>query len=180
MQPLQEARSSPSWDLSQAYQQLPLNEESMSYAVINTHKSLYRYTRLPFGIASAPAVFQKFMDTMLQGIPLVICFIDDILVTGKDDSNHFQNLAKVFQTLQQNGLRLKQDKCKFLQSSVEYLGHIIDAEGIHATTEKMDAVMKAPIPCNVSELRSFLGLLNYYGKFLPNLSTILHPLNQLL
>ena len=167
-------------DLSQAYQQLPLNEESMSYAVINTHKGLYRYTRLPFGIASAPAVFQKFMDTMLQGIPHVICFIDDILVTGKDDNDHLQNLAKVFQILQQNGLRLKQDKCKFLQYSVEYLGHKIDAEGIHATTEKMDAVMKAPIPRNVSELRSFLGLLNYYGKFLPNLSTILHPLNQLL
>ena len=91
-------------DLSQAYQQLPLNEESMSYAVINTHKGLYRYTRLPFGIASAPAVFLKFMDTMLQGIPHVICFIDDILVTGNDDSDHLQNLAKVFEILQQNGL----------------------------------------------------------------------------
>ena len=150
----------------------------MSYAVINTHKDLYRYTRPPFGIASAQAVFQKFMNTMLQGIPHVICFIDDILVTGKDDSDHLQNLAKVFQILQQNGLRLKQDKCKFLQSSVEYL-KLMQRE-IHATTEKMDAVTKAPVPLNVSELRSFLGLLNYYGKFLPNLSTILHPLNQLL
>ena len=81
--------------MSQAYQQLLLDEESTKYVKINTHRGLYRYTRLPFGVASAPAMFQKMMDTILQGIPHIICYIDDILVTGNDDAEHLQNLAEV-------------------------------------------------------------------------------------
>ena len=82
--------------------------------------------------------------------------------------------------LQQYGLRLKKDKCFLFQSSVEYLGYIIDAEGLHATPEKVKAIFSAPEPRNVQELRSFLGLVNYYGKFIQNMSTIAHPLNNLL
>jgi hypothetical protein len=73
-------------DLSQAYQQLPLDDDSMRYVTVNTHRGLYRYTHLPFGVASAPAIFQKLMDTVLQGIPHVICYLDDILVTGSTTS----------------------------------------------------------------------------------------------
>ena len=167
-------------DLSQAYQQLPLDEDSMQYVTINTHRGLYRYTRLPFGVASAPAIFQKLMDSVLQGIPNVICYLDDILVTGVNDDVHHRNLASVFERLQQHGFRLKQEKCAFMQESVEYLGHRIDAEGLHALPSKVDAIVNAPEPRNVQELRSFLGLLNYYGKFLPNLSSTVHPLNELL
>ena len=167
-------------DLSQAYQQLPLEEESRKYVTINTHKGLYQYTRLPFGIASAPAMFQKMMDTVLQGIPNVICYIDDILVTGADDEAHLRTLSLVLEKLQKHGIRMKKTKCCFMADSVEYLGHQIDAQGLHPTTDKVDAVVQAPIPKNVQELRSFLGLLNYYGKFLPNLATTLHPLNCLL
>ena len=82
-------------DLSQAYQQLVLNDESKQYTTINTHRGLYQYTRLPFGVASAPALFQKIMDTILQGIPHVICYIDDILVTGANQEDHLRNLAEV-------------------------------------------------------------------------------------
>ena len=167
-------------DLSQAYQQVPLDEESRKYVTINTHRGLYRYTRLPFGIASAPAVFHKTMDTILQGIPNVICYIDDILVTGVDDEAHLRTLSKVLERLQKHGVRLKKSKCGFMSQSVEYLGHQVDAQGLHTTTEKVDAVVHAPVPNNVQELRSFLGLLNYYGKFLPNLAATLHPLNNLL
>ena len=167
-------------DLSQAYQQLLLDDESKKIVTINTHRGLYQYTRLPFGVASAPAMFQKFMDTILQGIPHVICYIDDILITGKDDADHLKNLEAVLQRLQQHGLRLKLPKCYFMKLTVDYLGHLIDAEGLHATSEKLKAIVKAPTPKNVTELRSFLGLVNYYGKFLPNLSTFLHPLNNLL
>ena len=167
-------------DLSRAYQQLLLDDESAEYVTINTHRGLYRYTRLPFGIASAPAMFQKVMDTILQGIPNVICYIDDILVTGKDDKAHLNTLAQVFERLKKHGIRMKKEKCHFMRPSVEYLGHCIDADGLHATPEKLEAVVKAPEPTNAQELRSFIGLLNYYVKFLPNLSTTLHPLNSLL
>ena len=167
-------------DLSQAYLQLVLDEESSSYVTVNTHRGLYRYTRLPFGIASAPAMFQKVMDTILQDLPNVICYIDDILVTGSDDQSHLRNLAEVFARLERHGIRMKKGKCYFMRNSVEYLGHRIDATGLHALPDKLEAIQNAPAPTNVQELRSFLGLLNYYGKFIPNLSTIIHHLNSLL
>ena len=167
-------------DLSKAYQQLLLSDESKEYTTINTHQGLYQYTRLPFGISSAPAVFQRTMDTILQGIPHVACYIDDILVTGKDDDEHLQSLQKVFQALEVNGLRLQRSKCKFLQPSLEYLGFWIDAQGLHPLASKVEAIEQALKPTNPQQLKSFLGLLTYYGKFIPNLSTLVHPLNQLL
>ena len=167
-------------DLSQAYLQLQLDEKSTSYTTINTHQGLYCYKRLPFGVASAPALFQKMMDTVLRGIPGVICYIDDILVSGKDEESHLRSLAEVFKRLEQHNFRLKQEKCEFLLTSVEYLGHRIGKDGIQALKSKTDAIVNAPVPRNVQELRSFLGLLNYYGKFIPNLATVLHPLNSLL
>ena len=167
-------------DLSQAYLQLQLDEKSVPYATINTHQGLYHHTRLPFGVASAPAVFQKMMDTVLQGIPGVICYIDDILVSGKDEASHLEALEAVFKRLEKHGFRLKREKCEFLTSAVEYLGHVIGKEGVHPLPNKVTAIEKAPAPKNTQELRSFLGLLNYYGKFIPNLSTLLHPLNALL
>ena len=120
------------------------------------------------------------MDTILQGIPQVVCYLDDILVTGVDDAEHLKNLEEVFQRLKHHGLRLKRAKCEFMQSAVDYLGYRVDAHGLHAIPSKLDAITHAPEPQNVAQLRSFLGLLNYYGKFIPNLATLIHPLNQLL
>ena len=167
-------------DLSQAYQQMQMEEESAKYLTINTHLGLYKYQRLPFGVASAPAIFQRAMDQILQGIPGVICYIDDILVIGSTVEEHLQRLEEVFKRLKHHGLRAKRNKCMFCQSSVEYLGHRVDSEGLHALPSKVTAILQAPEPQNVQQLRSFLGLLNYYSKFVPNLSTILHPLNNLL
>ena len=167
-------------DLSQAYQQILLDEASRKLVTINTHQGLYRYTRLPFGVASAPAIFQRTMDVVLQGIPSVMCYIDDIIITGPTEQEHLATLSTVLERLQSYGFRLKQSKCTFMGDSVEYLGHVIDAKGLHATPEKLAAIRDAPSPRNIQELRSFLGLLNYYGKFIPNLSTLIHPLNGLL
>ena len=166
-------------DLTHAYQQMNLEESSRELVTVNTHKGLYRY-RLPFGVASAPAMFQKTMDVVLQGLPNVICYLDDILVTGKTEDEHLANVERVLERLQQYGIRAKRAKCSFLSRSVEYLGHRVDASGLHTTPSKVEAVQKAPQPQNVQELRSFLGLVHYYGKFLPNLATLLHPLNHLL
>ena len=167
-------------DLSAAYQQMLLDDESRKLVTVNTHLGLFRYCRLPFGIASAPAIFQRAMDTLLQGIPHVICYIDDVLVTGLTEEEHLQNLTQVLHKLQEQGMRLKREKCAFFQKEVEYLGYWINANGVHTAPSKLQAIQQAPSPTNVTELRAFLGLLNYYGKFIPNLSTMIHPLNALL
>ena len=167
-------------DLSQAYQQLELEEESKQFTVINTHRGLFRFNRLPFGISSAPGIFQRAMDSLLSGIPGVIVYLDDILISGVSEDDHLHTLKVVLERLQSAGLHLKQDKCKFLVPSISYLGHKIDAEGLHPLSDKIKAITNASVPKTVTELKAFLGLMNYYGKFIPNIATILHPLYQLL
>ena len=127
-------------DLSSAYQQMPLEETSRPLVTTNTHHGLYQFTRLPFGISSGPAIFQKAMATILQGLPHVICYLDDILITGTSDHEHLKNLEEVLCRLQRHGVRLKQKKCAFMQNSVDYLGHHIDAFGIHTDTNKVKAI----------------------------------------
>ena len=102
------------------------------------------------------------------------------MLTGKTDEEHLMNLEKVFNRLQEHGLHLKQTKGAFMSSSVEYLGYMIDVEEIKATPKKVEAISKAPQPKNKIELRSFLGLVNYYGKFIPQLASVTQPLNHLL
>ena len=131
-------------DLAHAYQQIPLDEESRQYVVVNTHRGLYRYNRLPFGVSSAPSIFQRTMEGILQGIPHVCVYIDDILVTGETDQEHLETLDEVLIRLSKAGLRLKQRKCAFMQPSVEYLGHHISAEGLRPTQEKVRALAEAP------------------------------------
>ena len=167
-------------DLSHAYNQLLLDEDSRKYVTINSHKDFYQYTRLPFGIASAPAVFQRTMDTILQGVDATACYIDDIIVTGKSPEEHLAHLEEALKRFLWHGIHVKKSKCSFLKPSVVFLGHRIDAEGLHPTKEKLKAIVEAPVQKNVQELRSFLGLINYYRKFIPNASTILAPLNALL
>ena len=157
-----------------------LSEESTKYLTINTHQGLYQYLRLPFGVASAPAMFQKAMDMLLQGIPGVLCYIDDILVTAPTEDEHMERLEEVLKRLKAEGLRVKRNKCEFFQKSVEYLGHLIDADGLHPLPSKVEAIVQAPAPENEPQLRSFLGLVNYYSKFIPNSAATLHPLNDLL
>ena len=161
-------------DLSQAYLQIPLDDSSKELVTINTHKGLFRYNRLPFGISSAPAIFQRCTENLLQGINGVCVYFDDILVTGSSSEDHLQNLDKVLTKIDEAGLRLKRSKCSFMMSKIEYLGHVIDEHGIHPTEDKVKAIQEAPRPKNVSELRSFIGILNYYGKFLSNFHQSLH------
>ena len=167
-------------DLSQAYQQVVLEPTSRKYVTISTHKGLYQYNRLPFGVASAPAVFQEIMEKVLQGIPGVVVYLDDILVTGRTEEEHLDHLREVLDRLKQHGLRVKRSKCRFLAPSVDYLGYRIDREGLHALPDKIAAMVEAPAPTNVTELRAFLGLVNYYGKFISQLSSVTYPLNRLL
>ena len=167
-------------DLSRAYQQILLDDDSRENVTVDSHKGLYRPTRLPFGVASATAIFQSKIEQVLQGIPMVVCRVDDILVSGKTDKEHLRNLSEVLTRLESAGLRLKLAKCNFMQPSVEYLGYRVDANGLSAIDKKVEAIRDAPAPENQQQLRSFLGMINYYSKFISNYSTITHPLNELL
>ncbi|KAI4892783.1 hypothetical protein NFI96_006341, partial [Prochilodus magdalenae] len=167
-------------DMSHAYLQLLLDDTSKQYLTVNTHRGLFTYNRLPFGVASAPAIFQRVIEGLLQGIPHVAIYLDDILVTGTDEEEHLRNLEEVLTRMEKAGLHLRKDKCSFLQREVQYLGHRVDAQGLHPLESKVQAIVGAPSPKSVSELKAYLGLLNYYGRFLPNLSTLLAPLHSLL
>ena len=150
---------------------MEVEEKFQHLLTITTHKGLYRYRRLPFGISSAPALFQRTMEQILQGIPGVVAFMDDIELTGATVEEHLDRLDQVPQRLEEHGLRLQKSKCEFLKDRVEYLGHIIDKDGLHPVPEKGRAIIDAPAPSNVSELRSYLGMLQHYARFLPNLSS---------
>ena len=167
-------------DHFQAYLQVPVDDESKNYVVINTHKGLFKYIRLLFGISAAPRIFQRLMDNILQGIPGVIVYLDDILITGSTPQDHLQSLETVLDRLAKAGLHIKKDKCTFMSPSVTYLGHKIDSEGLHPLPSKVRAVTEAPCPINPKQLKAYLGLLTYYSKFLPNLSSLLSPLYKLL
>ncbi|KAI4872550.1 hypothetical protein NFI96_003106 [Prochilodus magdalenae] len=120
------------------------------------------------------------MDQVLQGLPNVHCFLDDILITGQDEAHHLRNLEAVLSRLGKVGLRVQKEKCEFFKDSLEYLGHTIDSVGLHKSDDKIKAIVEAPVPTDTTQLRSFLGLINYYARFVPNMSTLLHPLNALL
>ncbi|XP_039292569.1 uncharacterized protein K02A2.6-like [Nilaparvata lugens] len=167
-------------DLSQAYQQVRLDEGSKHICTISTPWGLFRYNRLPFGIASAPGIFQQIMEKILAGIPGVVCFLDDILVSGKNLTEHYDRLTEVCKRLDANGLAVSKNKCEFFKKTVEYLGFIISKEGLRTAPSKIAAITNAPTPTNVSQLQAFLGLVNYYCKYVPKLATIAAPLHQLL
>ncbi|XP_045537579.1 uncharacterized protein K02A2.6-like [Papilio machaon] len=166
-------------DLSQAYNQIEL-DDTKKYTVINTHRGLYRYNRLVYGLASSPGIFQRIMCNLLRGIPNVEIFLDDVIIGGKTISEHLEALQEVFSRLHNSGLKLKSSKCVFLVNEIRYLGYVISKDGIKTDPSKIEAIAKLPRPSNVSELRSFLGILNFYGKFIKNMSSRLVPLYELL
>ena len=110
----------------------------------------------------------------------MLCYLDDILITGTTDQEHIRNLEEVLKQLQHHGIKVQNSKCTFLANSAEYLGHLIDQKGLHTSAQKVAAIQDAPAPNNQQQLRSLLELLHYYGKFIPNLNTLLHSMNQLL
>lgn len=120
------------------------------------------------------------MKNLLKSIAHTVVFKDDVLLTGKFNQEHLENLEEVLKRLDSVGLKVKSRKCQFMIPAVEFLGRKVTAEGIMPVNSLTKAIREAPIPTNVSELRAFLGMLNYYGNVLPNLSTVLEPLHVLL
>lgn len=123
-------------DLKDAYQQIELDPESRKYVTISTQRGLYLYLRLPFSVSSAPALFQHEMENILRDLEHVVVYFDDILVTGANDEEHLKDLNVVLSRLEKAGLKLRLDMCKFSQPEVEYLGHIMSAEGLVQVLER--------------------------------------------
>ncbi|XP_041774194.1 uncharacterized protein K02A2.6-like [Anopheles merus] len=167
-------------DLSDAYLQLEVDDDSKKLLTINTHRGLFRFNRLAPGVKSAPGVFQRVVDGMIADIPGVRSFIDDVIVFGKDISSHATSLNLLFQRLKEYGFHVKAEKCHFFQSQLGYLGHIVDKQGIRPDPEKVKAIAALPPPTNVPELRSYLGAVNFYGRFVRNIHELRHPMDQLL
>ncbi|XP_054746090.1 uncharacterized protein K02A2.6-like [Anastrepha obliqua] len=167
-------------DLSDAYLQIPVTAESAKLLTINTHMGLFTFNRLAPGIKSAPGVFQQIMDTILAGIDDTVAYIDDIIIGGATFEKHVGNLHKVAQQLQKYKFRVQFDKCKFFAAQVKYLGNILSKTGIKPDPTKISQILALPEPKNVSEVRAFLGSVNYYGKFIAEMSKVRAPLDKLL
>ncbi|XP_055715629.1 uncharacterized protein K02A2.6-like [Phlebotomus papatasi] len=167
-------------DLSDAYLQIPVDEESSKLLTIHTPRGLFRFNRLPPGIRSAPGIFQEIVERMLQGIPGVISYFDDICVASSDAEEHFSTLKAVFKRLQEYNFRVKLEKCKFFSNEIKFLGVIADRDGLRPDPGKVDAIEKMPAPKNIQELRSFLGAVQFWGKFVHSMSEIRAPLDRLL
>lgn len=115
----------------------------------------------------------------MKDLPVVV-FLDDLLIMGRSEEDHLHNLQRVLQRLQENGLRVECSKCEFGRTQLEYLGHVLNERGIHPSEDKVRAIQEAPAPTNVKELQAFLSLFNYYGRFVPQQSTVLATLYRLL
>nr|CAD2199249.1 unnamed protein product [Meloidogyne enterolobii] len=167
-------------DLKDAYLQIELDNESKRLCGINTHRGLMQCQRLPFGVKSAPSIFQHLMDQVLTGINGAFCYLDDVIIASRSIKEHNEILRKVFTKIQDFGLKIQPEKCKFLQSEIKFLGHVITSKGISPDPKRSEAIHKMPAPHDISSLRSFLGALNYYGKFIKTMREIRAPLDELL
>lgn len=165
-------------DVRAAFLHLPVDAESAKMLTLNTHMGLFKPSRLMYGVSSAPALWQKFVDSLFAKVPCCVVH-DDIIVTGATDAEHLDRLEQIFQICKENNLRLNADKCRFFQDEVEFLGFKISAKGIHKTDAKIQAVLQMPQPSTVTEVKSFLGLVTFYARFLPNLATLAEPLYAL-
>ena len=167
-------------DLSTAYLQMRMDEESQNFTVLNTPRGLLKIKRLPYGISAAPATFQRAMEKILENSPGTVCFLDDVLVAGATEEEALRRLDQTLKRLRSWKLVLKQTKCKFLMPSVQYLGVEVSAAGVQTVKEKVDPVLHAPPPRDTGELRSFLGAVTFYARFIPDMSSVAAPLNNLL
>lgn len=165
-------------DLASGYWQIELDEESKEKTAFVVENNVYEWNRLAFGLTNAPGTFQRAMNFILKSVIGKIClvYLDDIIVFSKSIEEHVENLRVVFKLLEDANLKLKLAKCSFLKTSVDFLGHVISADGIAPNPSKVEAIAKYPRPRTVRELQSFLGLASYYRRFIKDFASIAHAL----
>ena len=166
------------FDLQSGYWQLPMDEGDQEKTAITTKYGLFEYTKLPFGLCSAPSTFQRCMEMVFRGVQweILLIYWDDLIVfSDADYDEHFRRLQVVMQKLIQAGLKLKPSKCQLLQQEVLFLGHLVGKEGIKPNPALIEKVQDWPVPQNLRQLQAFLGLCNYYRRFVLKFSDIAAP-----
>jgi len=168
-------------DLASGYWQVAMDPQDAEKTAFVTHRGLYQWTVMPFGLCNAPATFCRLMEMVLADIVWSQClvYLDDILAFGKDFKQASLNLRAVFERLRRANLKLKPKKCQLFATSVEYLGHEVDKDGIRPSRSKVQALHKWAVPKNLSEVRTYLGFTGYYRRFVPNYSDLAKPLTSL-
>lgn len=167
-------------DIKDAYHQIELHESSRYITTFITHLGMFRYTRLMFGICSASEYFQRTVEQILSNCPNTFNFQDDIFIHGRTKEEHDASLLKVLETLEAYNVVLNTRKCRFGTTETEFLGHHISRDGLKPTDDKISAVLKFRSPKSSEEVRSFLGLVGYIGRFIPDLATKTFELRQLI
>ena len=166
-------------DANSGFWQIPLDDESKLLTTLVSPFGRFCFNRLPFGISSAPEIFQRTMSKILEGSEGTLCQMDDVLIHGVDQSEHDGRVRAVLHRLQEAGLTLN-DECVFSRCSTRFLAHIIDSSGLHADPQKTTAVTQFPVPSDVAGIQRFMGMVNHFGKFIPHLADLSDPLRQLL
>ena len=138
------------------------------------------FERLPFGITSAPEIFQYLLNDLLKNREGCEAIKDDIIMYGKSAEEHEQNLQNTFQVIKESGLKVNKEKCEIKKNKLTYLGRVLSAEGVSPDPEKVKAITELQAKTNVPELRRLIGMINYLGRFIPNLATVMHPMTELL
>ena len=177
---LGEAKLFTKLDANSGFWQIPLSPKSALLTTFITPYGRFCFRRLPFGISSAPEHFQRRMSETLSGLAGTVCMMDDILVHGRTKEEHDERLTHVLQRLQEAGITLNTDKCCFSQTSVTFLGHLIDGAGIRPDPEKVAAIQGVRKPENIGDIRRFLGMVNQLSKFSNHLADLTQPLRELL
>ncbi|CAG4987577.1 unnamed protein product [Colias eurytheme] len=159
-------------DLASGYHQIEVNNEDQHKTAFTTQTGHYEFKRMPFGLKTAPATFQRAMDNVLRGLQGIHCmvYLDDIIVYSSSLQEHIEKLRKIFERLRETNLKVTLDKCEFLRKEVLYLGHTITKNGLMPNNDKINAVLKFPLPKTATEIKSFLGLVGYYRKFIKDSS----------
>lgn len=167
-------------DAASGFWQIKLDKESSKICTMCTPYGRYRFLRMPFGISSAPEIFQRAMHRVLEGLEGVAVVMDDILVWGRSREQHDANLEHVLRRCREYKLKLNRKKCRFLQESVRYLGHILTRDGLSLDPQRLEDILQVQTPSNQKELQTFLGMVNFVSRFIPNMSDLTAPLRELL
>lgn len=169
-------------DLAQGFHQIEMAEESIEKTAFSVNNGHYEYVRMPFGLKNAPSTFQRVMDNILREYLYKFCFVymDDVVIFSKSLHDHLIHIKQIFSKFREFNLKVQLDKSEFLCKEVAFLGHIITPEGIKPNPSKIKAVQEYPLPKTVKEIKSFLGLVGYYRRFILNFAKVLTPFTRCL